>query len=624
MNESLREAVVEALGDSVLLSKLERYLGKADGNDETKGRSIAEIFQAGAKQVEADRFVVPVVGMVKAGKSTFLNGLIFGKPVLPIDADETTAVPCEIVYREGDGIEARVYFREGGEERVDPSEDGLRPFVHNEDNPGNEKGVERIVLKTDHRLLRDGLVLVDLPGVGTITKANVKTTEGYLEESVGMVYLLRTVPPLTMKESGFLARFWPLLPEASFVQNRWTDESPAEVEDGREHNVEVLRRLAESCRVPLEGEPRIDVVCAYRAYEGALTGDAELVAGSGVASFEERLEGVAFGWRDKLARTWGTVVVEHATSAEVAMKDRLQNLERDEKSARREMDAEKKRADQYLAKLQKRSESALDEVGRFERKTSKTIRDWQSRSKRNIRNEMRTVMRGGVVDGPNLTKALRDNESDTLDALHNDIQERSAVAHGNLVAFFEGVEVPVAARPSTVSLLRVASSRKYESAAKAVGGVAGGLGGMAGGAKVCGLIGGAVGGPIGVAIGVVVGGVAGGLLGSWLGNKARDQVTHYRASSAEPEVFAHIDEFTSETAKQLRLEIQNIAEQLEAVIDENVEQQREALEKQRAARLEDLEAPVEERQRRKDELKRDLEWSKTRRAALEVVLHDSE
>ena len=89
---------------------------------------------------------------------------------------------------------AKVVLQNGQEEYVQATEESLKDFVHNEFNPCNEKGVDRIILESAEPIFEPGLVLVDLPGTGSLTAANMETTRRYLDEAVGVLFMLRTVP----------------------------------------------------------------------------------------------------------------------------------------------------------------------------------------------------------------------------------------------------------------------------------------------------------------------------------------------------------------------------------------------------------------------------------------------
>jgi hypothetical protein len=445
MTSRTRDTILGALRDEELIGVLDRYSGKEEGH--SAGVTPREVFSQGVSALSATRLVMPVIGVQGSGKSTFLNALLFTAPVLPIDADETTSVPTEVAYTPGPEPRARVCFRDGKEREVEPSEDGLREFVHNALNPGNEKGVDRVVVSSPCRLLADGLVLVDLPGVGSLTAANLATTQAYLRESASMIYLLRTVPPLTRSESIFVAGVWPSLPGALFVQNRWDDESDLEVKEGRSHNVEVLSDLARKHHVPLTGPPAIQVVNAYRAQAGALGGNEKAAADSGMDACRAHIAQATRSWRTRLFNLWQRTILEQLRFAGERATGRLAALEQDEDLARKKAAAERLQFECYLNDLKARADRARSLLTAFEGKGRRLVEAWGREAGAELRNRMRDIMRSGTVDGANLAAALRDHQGDQLDRLLEEYQTVISDFHVELLGIFSDIDCPAATRP---------------------------------------------------------------------------------------------------------------------------------------------------------------------------------
>lgn len=195
--------------------------------------------------INKDEFLIPVLGVQGAGKSSFLNALLMDDLVLPVDVDETTCVPVEVRYSEEDCGKIDVYFSENAPpvSLSDPKE--MEQYVHNNFNVGNEKNVSHIVIYKNNTILKNGVVFVDLPGVDSLTSRNGETTLKYIEKLSAAFFLLRTVPTITRSERIFLSTVWPKLTKAWFIQNQWNDESKKEVQQGMEYNVKKLNEIRE-------------------------------------------------------------------------------------------------------------------------------------------------------------------------------------------------------------------------------------------------------------------------------------------------------------------------------------------------------------------------------------------
>ena len=87
-----------------------------------------------------------------------------------MDVIETTAILTKI-YGCQDGDEyADVIFQDGKSHRlIELTSDQLGEFVHHEHNPDNVKGVQELRCYVNSPLLKQGICLVDTPGVESLS-----------------------------------------------------------------------------------------------------------------------------------------------------------------------------------------------------------------------------------------------------------------------------------------------------------------------------------------------------------------------------------------------------------------------------------------------------------------------
>jgi hypothetical protein len=131
--------------------------------EERESRAVAEASRDLAKKLAEERFNAVVVGEFKRGKTTFVNALL-GAEVLPAAVVPLTSIVTAVTW--GDPPRAEVRYLDGRVEEVAPED--LARFVTERDNPGNRLGVDRAVLHWAAEDLRDGVFLVDTPGVGSV------------------------------------------------------------------------------------------------------------------------------------------------------------------------------------------------------------------------------------------------------------------------------------------------------------------------------------------------------------------------------------------------------------------------------------------------------------------------
>ena len=118
---------------------------------------------------------VAVLGQFKAGKSSFLNGLI-GAAVVPVDVLPSTAV----VTRIGHGpMERAVVHRLSGEALEIPIS-RLAEFVTERGNPTNEKRVAVVDVELPSLAPYEGVRFVDTPGLGSVFAHNTRVSKEWM------------------------------------------------------------------------------------------------------------------------------------------------------------------------------------------------------------------------------------------------------------------------------------------------------------------------------------------------------------------------------------------------------------------------------------------------------------
>jgi len=540
------------------------------GEGETNG-GIQSKYLLFSEKLEAKRFVLPVTGVQGCGKSTLLNALAFDYPVLPVDVDETTCVPVEIVWAAKPDGKATVIFQDGHVEKIKANEKNLNRFVHNDFNPGNKLLVDRIILKSKLEPLKHGMVLVDLPGTGSLTAANMETTKKFLEEAVGIFFLLRTVPPITQSQSIFVTFQWARFPTAIFVQNRWTDETKREVEEARKHNVKVLESIAKRNRISLDDSPDITVVNAYVALDGSLSKNIEKTNQSGLSILINKLTRISQDWTNVLLKG----IVDNVENDILSVKDQVQIelelLDMSASEAEESLQQEQIRFDEYIGKVKEKRISSIDKSDDFTRSTRKQIDTWSTNSKASLRNNMRTKMRAGIVDGPRLERALQDEESSLFDDLYEDIIERVLTFQDEIKEKFAGIDNWDIRRTESFHTVSKEEKRKIENLLPRLVGIVGAAGAGAGAAAAAGagaaalVTAGTIGATMGSVIpviGTVIGAGIGMFIGAWLGKKSKNAFTRVRADRVEKEVFEAIRKFVSETSATMKEQIVKINDDL--------------------------------------------------------------
>jgi len=120
---------------------------------------------------------VAILGQFKSGKSSFLNSLI-GKPILPVGVIPVTTTITRLQY----GKRERAIVRHFDGQQTDVDIGAIEEFISEAKNPANQKNVEVVDLEHPSLEKYAGLRLVDTPGLGSIFKYHMETSENWLPE----------------------------------------------------------------------------------------------------------------------------------------------------------------------------------------------------------------------------------------------------------------------------------------------------------------------------------------------------------------------------------------------------------------------------------------------------------
>jgi hypothetical protein len=157
-------------------------------------RALADILERWTGR----RFAVLIVGEFKRGKSTLLNALV-GEDLLPTGVAPVTAVATGV--RSGPRRRAVARFRDGTEREVPPEEVG--DYVDEARNPGNRRGVVRVDVELPEGP-PPGVVIVDVPGLGSIHRHNTESALAALPDADAALVVASVDPPVGEAELRLL------------------------------------------------------------------------------------------------------------------------------------------------------------------------------------------------------------------------------------------------------------------------------------------------------------------------------------------------------------------------------------------------------------------------------------
>lgn len=196
------------------VAKTLQQIGRAD---------LAERASVAAARLRRPVTVVCVVGEFKQGKSSLINALL-GQSVCPVDDDLATSAITLVRWGEQPGAVVRRKAESGAAGDPPTTEtipiEQVGDWVSEAGNPGNHKRVERVDIVVPSPLLKQGLVIVDTPGMGGLGAGHAAATLSFLPFADGLIFVSDASAELSAPEVEFLRRASDLCPTVLFAQTK--------------------------------------------------------------------------------------------------------------------------------------------------------------------------------------------------------------------------------------------------------------------------------------------------------------------------------------------------------------------------------------------------------------------
>jgi ribosome biogenesis GTPase A len=243
----------------------------ADLAEEAGAQSLARgLREDRIPRLEDERLHLVVLGEFNHGKTTFVNALL-GHGVLPVGVTPTTAIIHHIEH--GETAQARAVTESGDGKDVPVADVGA--YVVG--GAAAREDVRYLEVKYPAPILREGLVLVDTPGVNDLNHQRAEITYGYIPRSDAVVFLLDAGQILKESERQFISG---KLLSASRDKLFFVINKIDLLDEGEK--AEAIA-YAKSHLAQLVPDPKVFAMSAEKAVEGDR-------AGSGLDAFLEELQ----------------------------------------------------------------------------------------------------------------------------------------------------------------------------------------------------------------------------------------------------------------------------------------------------------------------------------------------
>lgn len=215
----------------VLLAKLEAKIKKMPMDQD---------FIEKVKLWSAGIFRIVVMGEIKKGKSSFINALLGVKNLVPVNSDIATSTIYKICY--GSKISYKVFFTKASNKPVlEIPVSELEKYGTENGNPDNEKKVEFIQVFVPSPFLKNGLVIIDTPGLGGLFKQHKRITYEYVPRADAVFMVSDSIEsPIGQAELDLLKDLKKITKQIYFVQTKAMTVDTAARESMEKNNRNIL------------------------------------------------------------------------------------------------------------------------------------------------------------------------------------------------------------------------------------------------------------------------------------------------------------------------------------------------------------------------------------------------
>jgi GTPase Era involved in 16S rRNA processing len=252
---------------------LHAVIDELSGQELDGSRRLSELREKLIQQ----QFNLVVMGQFKRGKSTFINALL-GTEIIPTAIVPLTSIVTLLCF--GPQPKAVVHFLDGRREETAISE--IRRFVTEKANPRNQLNVKEVEVFYPCSHLKDGVRIIDTPGVGSVFNHNTEVAYAYLPNVDAGIFVVTADPPLSASEHRFLKEVRGYVNNLFFVLNKIDTVGERDLEEALSFTTEILQE-------DLKHTVKVWPISARLALEGRLTEDSEKLTRSGLPVFEEHL-----------------------------------------------------------------------------------------------------------------------------------------------------------------------------------------------------------------------------------------------------------------------------------------------------------------------------------------------
>lgn len=206
--------------------------------------SVAESIEETKKAFDEKEIMIVTVGEMKRGKS-FAQNMILGETIFPVDMNVCTNVVTVVRYGKKEKVEVVLEENVDGEYKLTSKKikrEEIPEYVSEQFNAANHKNVKLLNVEIPNELLKENVVFVDTPGVGSLNVSHAETTYGFLPNADLLLFVSDSTAPLTDSELNFLEKGYKYCKNVIFPLTK-KDLNPDYMEIANDNKAKISKTL---------------------------------------------------------------------------------------------------------------------------------------------------------------------------------------------------------------------------------------------------------------------------------------------------------------------------------------------------------------------------------------------
>lgn len=159
-----------------------------------------EKLRTGRTKIAENQISIVAVGEARRGKSSLLSAFLEDKGLFPVDVSVTTCLATAVRY----GKTEKITVTLENEQKVEISRKEIPLYASEKYNTNNARKAKWIEIETPNAKLKEGITVVDTPGVGSLNPKHTEVTYSFLPRADIVLFVSDATAELTQPELSFL------------------------------------------------------------------------------------------------------------------------------------------------------------------------------------------------------------------------------------------------------------------------------------------------------------------------------------------------------------------------------------------------------------------------------------